>query len=546
MEQSSVARQLIDFVRSRIALSLLLAAHLPFLFAYYTSLWKQQSHYQFFPFALAAFAVLFWQRRSTDGEKWTRLPLALIVLDINCMIVGAAIESPWMFAFGMSCSIVALCLATTDQGFNRRLTYLSLLPLLTIRLPVNGDMQVIHGLQGITTTIASKSLQRFGILHVRSGNVLDFPGKRFLVEEACSGVQSVFTILFIAALIICVKRRTLAHGVVLLGSGIIFAGLMNVTRVITIAVAWDRHNTDLSTGWQHDAIGYGCLAVAALLLWSADSFLAFITDTVPDVRRPGPVGAFRNPLIAAWNYFFTVAETPATSAGRAAVAAATKDGRSVTMIYTVLSGALCATLLVAQASSFFGRSSGAPAPAAAGLTSFPETLLPATLEGFVIDQYAAEIRDATDVPGAFSSVWNATRDGLTARVSCDYPYSGWHNQHEAYAERDWHVLSVEVRPGAEQWDAVIARMAHPSGGRHAIVIYSIFNQSHQAVQPHGIGSTGELVLQRVFGSGDAARQNAVTYVCQIYAETTLPADEQQLKELMALHFASRDLLRKAN
>lgn len=548
MESKSQIDQLITYARTRAAFLLLLAAHLPFVVMYYIGLWKQQTHYQFFPFALGAFAVLYWQRRAAANEVWSRLPLALIAVDIASMALGAWISSPWLFAFGLGCSLLALCMVTGDQGYQRSLSYLALLPLLTIRLPVNGDLQVIHGLQSITTTVASKSLQRFGFLHVRSGNVLDFPGKRFLVEEACSGVQSLFTILFVAALIICVQRRTLAHGLVLLCSGVIFAGLMNVIRVITIAVAWDQRGVDLSTGWQHDAIGYCCLGLAALLLLSADSFLLFITDVVPDVRRPGPVGAFRNPLIAVWNFLFTVRESAPVSAALvpgAAVAVETSvPQRRSARVLTVSAVAVCGLLLTAQAFSFFGGPSRTSVPAEPPVVRLTQEVLPATLEGYRLDSWTTEASDDPGHPGANSSLWTYGRDGAGVRVSCDYPFSGWHSLHGDYESKDWHINSVELRPGADSWDAVIVRMAHTAGGRYAVLIYSMFNQAGNPVVPQGVGSTGDLVLQRVLSARSAGPDDQLTYTCQVFAEATVAPDEQVTKNLIALHFSSRDLLRK--
>jgi hypothetical protein len=45
------------------------------------------------------------------------------------------------------------------------------------------------------------------------------PGKQFLIAEACSGVKSLFTIMFIAALVISMKRRSMLHGLALVVVG---------------------------------------------------------------------------------------------------------------------------------------------------------------------------------------------------------------------------------------------------------------------------------------------------------------------------------------
>ena len=292
-------------LRKKLLLAVLLAVHVPFLIAYLSGLWRQ-THYQFFPFAIGAFVWLFATRRYRQPERWSWPTWILLTVDIACLALQFYIYSPWLAVVGLTCTLTAWCYANRDTGYDRRLTYLALLPVLVLRLPLSYDEQVIHGLQRLTTTVASQILHRFGLLHFREGNVLQFPGKRFMVEEACSGVQSLFTILFIAALVVCLKRRSFIHGTLLLASGVLMAGIMNTMRVVTITVAWDKYSYDLSAGFAHDVVGYCCLAVAAIMLMSADAFLGFLSDPVPDTQTHGPVGMFLNPLTFFWNRIFAV------------------------------------------------------------------------------------------------------------------------------------------------------------------------------------------------------------------------------------------------
>ena len=211
------AGQSLQGVRSRrqsLLLGGLIAVHLPLLVTYLKNLWTQ-THYQFFPFAIIAFVWLLATRRSADPERWTWPTWVLIAADLVCLAGGFSMNSPWLAAVGLLLSLTALCFASRDVGYDRRLTYLALLPLLVVRLPLQYDLQVINWLQRVTTAVASNILHRLGMLHYREGNVLQFAGRKFMVEEACSGVQSLFTILFLAALVICLKRRSVIHGALL-------------------------------------------------------------------------------------------------------------------------------------------------------------------------------------------------------------------------------------------------------------------------------------------------------------------------------------------
>lgn len=531
-----------NLMKGRTALLLLLGAHVPFLLVYYIGLWRQQTHYHFFPFALCAFIWLFISRRSDEPERWSFVTGFLIAIDVVCLIAGLVLRAPWLVAAGLCCSLIAWCSACIDAGYVRRLTYLSILPLLTLRLPLNGDVAVIQSLQALTTTVASKALLRLGFLHVRTGNVLDFPGKRFMVEEACSGVQSLFTILFIAALVICTKRRTLAHGMVLLASGVGFAGIMNVARVMSIAVAWDRYQLDLSTGIRHDLLGYACLTIAAVLLMSADCFLSFVTDPVPDVRRPGPAAVFRNPLIALWNWLFTV--TPFLSGKSPYPAAASAAATVARSAWTPAAAMLCVVALGAQGYELRGEPMRPARQLESSLAILSETSLPAELSGFERASYGTEVRDTGSEFGEFSNLWDYSVQGGLARVACDHPFSGWHGLQVCYRSLGWRVTEIRTTAGSDDWKAVVFRMDHPDGGRHGAVVYSLFDSTGRPVQPQGIGSALEILQERLLGRGRNSLLEPQTYQIQAFAESTVRMDDQRLQQLIDLHLNSRQILKE--
>ena len=286
-----------------LAFGLLGLAHLPFVYVQCKTLWSLE-FYQFFPFAFAAFAWLFHQRAARGSFRWGVITTALVTLDVALLIFGALYPSPLAVYVGAIVLCFALCQSFADNEFDCSLGYLILLLAITIRLPLGYDAEVIAWLQSATTRVGSRLLNFFGFLHLREGNIIEFPDKRFLVEEACSGVQSLFTVLFLATLVICGYRRKWLHAILVLGSGFAFAGLMNVLRICTISVAWSEYQVDLSTGWQHDAIGYAALAAAAFLVFSADAFWDFFFFAVPDTRGMGVSSIHRNPLIVIWNRVF--------------------------------------------------------------------------------------------------------------------------------------------------------------------------------------------------------------------------------------------------
>ncbi len=281
---------------------LLLAAHLPFAVLHYVGTWKLE-HYQFFPFALGMFAWLFHTRRDPSLERWGWFSLALIGADMFLLGASVWLSRPWLAVAGMMALLTAWCRASRERGYGGSLLCLSLLVILTLRLPNDRDNQLIQWLQGRTTAFASGICHRVGLVHFSDGNTLTVPGKKFLIAEACSGVKSLFTIMFIASLVIAMKRRSMLHGLTLVLMGMGTAGLMNTVRVLSVIIVWERYQFDLSTGWIHDALGYLTLGIAALMLMSADAGLDLLTAWIPDIRRPGAMAIYANPFIYLWNRY---------------------------------------------------------------------------------------------------------------------------------------------------------------------------------------------------------------------------------------------------
>lgn len=299
------------YIRLLILSAIMLAAHVPLITPYFAQLWARPE-YQFFPFAILTFLGLLWSRHDRSVFHFGWFSGLLLAVDVLCLagvwLLNSVMQnsSPWLAWVGLVAGSAAIAHAFKDEGYSRRLSYLILLLLITVRPPLNYDQTLIHWLQRVTTAVSSRILLQFDFIHSRDGMILNFPGKSLLVEEACSGVQSLFTVLFLASGIVCLKRRSMLHSALLLLSSALFAGLMNCVRIIAIAVAWDEYQLDWSHGLQHEMIGYGALFIAAFLLLSADELLAFFTNSVPDIRGSGTTAIFRNPLVAMWNRLMAV------------------------------------------------------------------------------------------------------------------------------------------------------------------------------------------------------------------------------------------------
>lgn len=275
-----------------------LAVPLPLLVPYLVSLWPLE-HYQYFPLALLAVALMAhgrWDRRPNPPAGvfgW-----ALLLGGLLAVAAGIPIFSPWLGAVGFVL-IAAAALWSSREPAGFRLLGLALPLLMILRLPLELDELLIIRLQGWTTRLASWLLDLVAIPHLVNGNVIELTSRELFVAEACSGIQSVFTLLFLASLLVAYKRHPIWFVPGYWLAAVLAAMLGNSLRVAIVAVAEASYGLDWATGLAHDLVGYTTLLIASLLLLSFDQFamamLHPIQGRVPDVE------GWTNPLVQLWD-----------------------------------------------------------------------------------------------------------------------------------------------------------------------------------------------------------------------------------------------------
>ncbi|WDQ15664.1 exosortase U [Rhodopirellula sp. P2] len=276
----------------------LLAAGLPMLAVYFSRMWRLD-HYQYFPFAIGAVAWLAWTRSDRYFYAPARLTsLVLVFIGVVAMLGSWSVRSPWMMSIAFVC-FSAACLAVMRGPKDKSLLVLALPLFLLIRLPLGFDQLLVIELQRLTTMMSSLLLDVLSIPHAVTHNVIELPNRELFVAEACSGIQSVFTMAFLSTLIVAINRRKLWLAPFYMVIALILAAGGNVLRVSMVAVADQWMSLDLASGWAHDILGYTTLAISAFFLWSFDGLVMttmHVTGTTSD-EHPD------NPVLHLWNWF---------------------------------------------------------------------------------------------------------------------------------------------------------------------------------------------------------------------------------------------------
>lgn len=323
-----------DQIARRILLPYALAilAQTPMLFLYFRNLWGVP-HYQPFAIAILATIAISVYRWPFDVQQPFHRSMTsdfLFALGLGFAFLGMIFVEPWFSALSSMLVVTSLLSRTVDREVPTSTLWACSLPLYVyLTLPFKSDFSLINSLQRYSAIYTSRLLDLLGLGHHMDGTVIKVPGSQeYGIEQACSGVQSFFTLVLVAVVFIVMSRRIkipnaavgllavsgailcfvlratiltqpgAAEAMLLLGAGLIlltflgfraaalilsavfWAVFMNTIRIFLIPVADNMFLMDLSHGLAHDVLGYSALALGILMLFSTDQFLLFLFGPV--------------------------------------------------------------------------------------------------------------------------------------------------------------------------------------------------------------------------------------------------------------------------
>lgn len=427
-----------------------LVAVAPFLVRHAAWLWVRP-HYGAFPLVLLGAGVLAWTRLRTappgapaaPGLAWGGLAGAWALL-AGAVVLGSA----WLACVATMILIPALAYAIGGRGTCLRALPAWALLWLLVPPPMDLDRLLILQLQALTTGWSSAVLDAFGVFHLVSGNVIEIDGRALLVEQACSGINSLFSLLACTLFLVLLTRRGWTRGMLLLLAAVGWVLAANVARVVLVALLETRWGVSAATGWRHEALGLALFAAAVGLLISTDRLFEFLT-------RPGEP-ARDQPTDAPAP---TAPEVPAAKRGRLALVAVPA--------FLLLSG-----LYWAMQSSEPAVTAAPPAPLATDAE-----LLPPKVGAWDRREFGTETREANSFFGEHSQNWVYARPELAVKASLAYPFPGWHDLTWCYRGTGWEIDGQSVQAPAEAPGGFVEVRMNRPGFRHGFLLFCEFDRS---------------------------------------------------------------------
>ncbi|MBM82038.1 MAG: hypothetical protein CMJ78_15815 [Planctomycetaceae bacterium] len=436
-------------------------------------LW-QRPQYQFFPLLLMAIVFLSYRRWTEAPAGLPRSRIARTMLAAALLFSAAAtlIHSPWLGMVAATLAAGSLLPMAGPQRARQLLPVWSLLVFL-IPLPLPWDQAIRVELQIIVASASSLILDLLGFLHVMEGTIIEFPGHRLLVEEACSGIQSLTTLIAFAAVFAVWQKRTRWHIFLLVLSAGIWAVALNVARVTIVAVAHSRFDIDLATGWQHDTLGLALFALALKCLHSTDQLLLFLLSPVEDCT---------NKLAARWNRLTEPLGQENSSESKS------NDANNKT---PRIMAAACVFLLLGclQVANVIYANQPVIKNATLNPNSVTKTTLTPTWNRWKLHDYTTEQRDIQNINGEYSKTWTYRTGNQYMTASFDYLFHDWHDLRVCYSNVGWTTTTTPS-------ENMVEVRFRKSTGEFGYLFYSMFDEFGKHARP-GDNSLATILTERL-------------------------------------------------
>jgi exosortase len=459
--------------RAVLGLTVIVLAHLPLMWRYIRGI-IDLPHYEFVMLLPIGSAVLLVPRIRRLGELHpgrTVWFLAWMAATVALFLFSVILDSPW---FGAISTLLAAGSVTYAVG-GKRLLLVALpawgLLWLGIRLPMQSDERLALKLQDIAAHRASAVMNYLNQDHILDGNVVETPVRRYMVEEACSGVQSLFAITACTVFFALWMREPVGRVILLMLVAWWWVWMANVVRVIAVTVLNSRWSLPVDDGWGHDALTVFLFTLTLGLIVSSEHLLLFFL----------PRGIFSG----------------REKINQGAVKQDTDYGP--TRLPSLSTTWLASPLLVA---GYLGLIAlewlpqvNVPGPTATptSLGSLQATLGPPSFNGWVLkaDGFNSEQRRADSQWGAYSQTWRYGKGAKELVVSIDYPFRGFHELTICYRGDGWDMAGRKVievpRTGeaaavvGEGEKCVEAILRRPEEGNYAYLLFTSFNDRQQAL-----------------------------------------------------------------
>lgn len=518
------------------------------LWAPWQSILTTRPHYEFYPILVLGMVFLV-RHRLLSMEPGSIVPGnpviagVMALLSVLGLFLGYVVGNSTVLSVATVVTFTMVLYATGGWKLWRRVIPVFFLLTLMTPPPWGLDLTLTLKLQQLSVAIASRVLDMFQIFHVVNTNTLEVDGQRFLVEEACSGIQSMFSILAFAMFYAIWNERGLLRTIILLAGALLFDLSLNVVRICLGVMAKITGDINLLDGWPHEILGIVVFVLGLLLTLSWDVVLdeAALSKFLPTV--------WLSKLLRKWNLRgkspsknrLSTSGTASSLSGPGSergIAGGTssqfrKPSLVVMAIWAIL--VLPMTTLAAFQLPKYLKSATADQndPVAQALAARGDDRLkllddltrksrntfepPRTIGPWSLLPESAKSTERTLSFGSKSESFLYANGKSIIQVSIDYPFYGFHDLNICYDFGGWRVseVSTEQLGSTPEFPFNVSTMSRGID-QYAVMVYSAFLDDGQwrlykpvTTMRNDIRLSGEFGITKIASQGLANRLSVV-------------------------------------
>ncbi len=267
----------------------LLVLYVPSFYDLVTTLWRVDD-YAYSPIILVIVVWLIWQRRwiLLDAPK-NNAPvqgLLLLVCGLLIYVLGRS-QSIGVLEIGALVPILAgVLLAMRGWSALRDSWFILLFTVYLVPLPGSFVDGLTGSLKQSVSVIAEQILYLASYPVARNGVVLIIGPYQLLVADACSGINSMFSLSAIGLLYLYLMHRTSwIHNGLILASLLPIAFCANIVRVLLLVLVTYYYGDAAGQGFIHGFSGMVMFVVALIVILLLDAILARFVK--PRNQQPG-------------------------------------------------------------------------------------------------------------------------------------------------------------------------------------------------------------------------------------------------------------------
>jgi exosortase len=243
------------------------------------------------PIVLATGGWLIWRQWESLSSEGKSGQLAITVALLSAAVLTYVFGRAFDFLTAEAAGLYLVGLAAAQTFFSGRAIARNWFPFFYLALAVPPPAwllaQATGPLKHLVSAAAIGTLTPFGIPVAREGVTIFVAQYQLLVEDACSGMNSIIGLLAIGLFYIYVARKaSVIYSAILACFIIPIAIAANIIRIVTLVLITYGFGDSVGQGFLHFAAGIFVFVVALLLVFLTDNVLAHLF-----LRRRGRLDA---------------------------------------------------------------------------------------------------------------------------------------------------------------------------------------------------------------------------------------------------------------